>query len=662
MEEIIKKVKTPFNWRRFWVILITTVVGIVVVFGILVGYTYSYNKKVLPGVYLGKIPIAGMEAGELREFMDKMNDKLVDEGLTINYKTVDKEDSFKIYPVLVSESNSLELVRIDVDAEVKYLIDYGKAGNVFSRIGSILKARLSYPNITLHNIEIDETRLLEMLGSELSQYETQPQDAGVEISSIEPLQYEITSSTDGVIYDYKSILGQVVNSWEILQVAEDLQMEQSFVESKVKKEDVEKIEDRLGDIFDDGGLNLQYTDPHTRWEYEWWISLEQIKTWLNVQPTVENGFGFGLDDDELIGYLKDTVAIKVNREPRDAKFEFSEGDNKANEFQGSRPGIALDFEATYDLINQAILERTWHDEGITKSISLVTERIEPNVKTGDVNDLGITELLGIGTSDFSGSPRNRRVNIQNAVDKLNGILIPSGEQFSTIEFTKPFTIEGGYLAELVIKGDEIKPEIGGGLCQIGTTLFRMAMNSAMDITSRRNHSLVVSYYNDPTNGNPGTDATVYDPAPDFRFKNDTKNYVLLQAQVDWDEQILYFSLWGTNDGRKGYYSNPVVLEWIPYGETKEIETIKIDPGSRECQHAYTGANTTFTYTREDADGKKEERVFESHYRPLPQICLVGVAKTCSPSPDNPDEEVCVPISEVEIPVEEVVEGEEQIEE
>ncbi len=59
MEEIIKKVKTPFNWRRFWVILITTVVGIVVVFGILVGYTYSYNKKVLPGVYLGKIPIAG---------------------------------------------------------------------------------------------------------------------------------------------------------------------------------------------------------------------------------------------------------------------------------------------------------------------------------------------------------------------------------------------------------------------------------------------------------------------------------------------------------------------------------------------------------------------------------------------------------------------------
>lgn len=660
MEDILDKIKTPFNWRRFWVILISIIVGLTVLFGILVAYTYSYNKKVLPGVQLGEIPISGMEAGELRDFMDKMNDKLVDEGLTIEYKVGQKEDSFKIYPVLVSESNSLELVRIDVDAEVKYLIDYGKTGNVFSRIGSILKARLSYPQVTLSQIEIDETRLLEMLESELSQYETQPEDASVQISSIEPLQYEITSSTDGVIYDYKSILSQVVSNWEVLQVAEGLQMEQAFVKSKVKRDDVKIIEDRLGDIFDDGGINLQYTDPHTRWEYEWWINVGQIQTWLNVQPIEENGFGFGLDKDELVSYLKGTIASKVNREPRDAKFEFAEGDNKANEFQGSRPGIALGIEATYKLINRAILERTWHDEGITKSISIITEKVEPSVKTGDVNDLGITELLGIGTSDFSGSPKNRRANIQNAVDKLNGILIPPGEQFSTIEFTKPFTLEGGYLAELVIKGDEIKPEIGGGLCQIGTTLFRMAMNSAMEITSRRNHSLVVSYYDDPVNGNPGTDATVYDPAPDFRFKNDTEDYVLIQTQVDWDEQILYFSLWGTNDGRKGYYSNPVVLEWLPYEDTREIETIKIEPGTRECQHAYTGANTTFTYTREDIDGEKEERVFESHYRPLPEICLVGVEKSCSPSPDNPDEEVCIPASEVEPLVEEIGEGEEQV--
>ena len=68
------------------------------------------------------------------------------------------------------------------------------------------------------------------------------------------------------------------------------------------------------------------------------------------------------------------------------------------------------------------------------------------------------------------------------------------------------------------------------MCQIGTTLFRMSMNSGMPIVQRVNHSLVVSYYADPVNGNPGTDATVYVPYVDFKFNNDTGNYLLLQTE------------------------------------------------------------------------------------------------------------------------------------
>ena len=184
---------------------------------------------------------------------------------------------------------------------------------------------------------------------------------------------------------------------------------------------------------------------------------------------------------------------------------------------------------------------------------------------------------------------------------------------------------GGYLPELVIKGDEIKPEVGGGLCQIGTTLFRMAMSAGMEIVERRNHSLVVKYYNDPTNGNPGTDATFYDPKPDFRFRNDTANYVLIQTEMNTVTGELRFYLWGTNDGRKAYYSKPAVKRWIPYGAPKEIGTTKLKPGEKECQNAFKGADASFTYTREFSDGReKEETVYESHYRALPKICLVGV--------------------------------------
>jgi vancomycin resistance protein YoaR len=259
------------------------------------------------------------------------------------------------------------------------------------------------------------------------------------------------------------------------------------------------------------------------------------------------------------------------------------------------------------------------------ALPLVLEVAEAETDLSDTNNLGITEILGVGYSSFAGSPLNRVKNIQNGASKLHGLLIPPGETFSAIDHLRPFTIDAGYLPEKVIKGDEIVPEIGGGLCQIGTTLFRMAMNSGVDIAERRNHSLVVSYYNDPTNGLPGTDATIYEPAPDFKFTNDTENYVLIQAEVDTTNQDLFFTLWGTNDGRKGSYTLPQVSKWIEPGPAKIIETTKLAPGVRECQSAFRGANTSFTYTRSLPNGTTESEVFDSYYRPLPQICLVGVA-------------------------------------
>src|SRR5690606_1808590 len=142
------------------------------------------------------------------------------------------------------------------------------------------------------------------------------------------------------------------------------------------------------------------------------------------------------------------------------------------------------------------------------------------------------EILGVGYSNFAGSPANRVHNISIGAAKLDGLLIAPGEEFSLLNALRPFTVTAGYLPELVIKGDKITPEVGGGLCQIGSTTFRAAMNSGLSITERRNHSLVVSYYNDPRNGNPGTDATIYDGSPDFKFINDTGHHILIKTEMN----------------------------------------------------------------------------------------------------------------------------------
>jgi hypothetical protein len=142
--------------------------------------------------------------------------------------------------------------------------------------------------------------------------------------------------------------------------------------------------------------------------------------------------------------------------------------------------------------------------------------------------------------------------------------------------------------------------------------------------------LVVNYYLDPENHNPGTDATVYDPVVDFKFLNDTGNFLLLQTQVDYKKQLLTFTLWGKPDGRRGYYSKPLVKKWIPSGAPRKMEVDDLAPGVEECQELYTGAVASFIYTRFTSSSEEIKQVFDSYYRPLPKICRVGKteASTC----------------------------------
>jgi vancomycin resistance protein YoaR len=334
--------------------------------------------------------------------------------------------------------------------------------------------------------------------------------------------------------------------------------------------------------------------------------------------------------------------------PENAVFKM-EGD-KVVEFKASTNGLKIDIDKTYQDINTLFVTRSQPGIVATGTIRVAVIQVEPEVKTADVNNLGITDIIGIGISTFKDSHNNRIRNIANAVKRLNGSLIKPGEEFSANHYAGPYTAANGFLPEAVIKGDEIKNEIGGGMCQIGTTLFRMAMNSGMDITERRNHSLVVSYYADPVNGNPGTDATLYEPILDLKFKNDTGNYLLLQTDIDYKKQQLTFTLWGKPDGRSGSYTHPIVERWIGAGAPQMVETDTLPPGKEKCQSGFRGAVARFSYTRTTPSGEKIERVFESYYRPLPRICLVGKSTEVGPTdgeilPTDPTQTIVEPVVE-----------------
>lgn len=620
LNKITKKIKFPFSWRQIGIFLFILFILVVVLFSTVLAYGKFYETKVLPGIKVGHAPIGGMEREELTVFLEKMNDKLIETGLTFSYQVDDVKKDLIIYPVLVSEGGSIDLIRQDIEKETDFLLAYGKEGNIISNSFRALQIRLKKTDLPLSHFYIDRDNLLSILQDNLINFEQKPANANVIIESIAPLDYQVTSSTIGFIFDYNSSLDKALEQWKRLETIKvDLLLKK--YEPEVLEDDVLTIIDRLESIFSKGDLKLTFKDPQINFSREWILDLQKLKLWLEVQPQ-EKGFAFGLNKEKVLKFLQEEVANKINVQAQNAKFE-TDSNGRVIEFQGSRTGVEVDLEKTYEKINQAFITRTFQDNEIIKEVSIEVQITEPKINTGEANNLGISEILGVGISDYSHSSISRIKNIRNAVNKLNGLLIKPGEIFSTVEYTKPFTLEGGYVPELVIKGDEMKAEIGGGLCQIGTTLFRMAMNSGMEIVERRNHSLIISHYNDPVNHLPGTDATVYDPAPDFKFKNDTNNYILIQTYMDVATEQLFFTLWGTSDGRQGSYTHPVVDKWIPYGPVKNIETTKLAPGEKTCQNAFRGANAHFTYTRKFADGTVENKIFESHYRSLPMICLVG---------------------------------------
>ncbi len=479
------------------------------------------------------------------------------------------------------------------------------------------------------DVTVDETRLAEAIREAFTDGETEEVATDFDVTiTRDEVSVEVVPGIAGVHFAIASAMDELRKDAKDLTL-ETLAMRTVTEELDVSVAEAETLAAEAADAVNAAPYVVNATlsggEPKT-----WSVKAADVAEWIVPGRDAVGNLLVLLDPAStapFIGTLHDALDVPA----QNARFNIENG--RVVEFAGSESGTVVDDQVFFDAF-EAVL-------GTDDATIAVAMRVEePTITTENVNNLGISDILGVGTSSFAGSPANRRENIRHGAEKLNGLLIAPGETVSLLAQLRPFTISDGYLPELVIKGDEIKPEIGGGLCQIGTTTFRAVMNSGLKVVERRNHSLVVNYYNDPSNNNPGTDATIYDPSPDFKFMNDTGNYILFVTDVDNATSKLTFTFWGTSDGRQASYEPPQVLSWSGYGEPVYTETTSLAEGVTQCQSPHSGATTTFTYTVVYADGTTYEEEFSSSYRSLPKICLVGVVST--PAELEPDPELSPP--------------------
>ncbi len=235
-------------------------------------------------------------------------------------------------------------------------------------------------------------------------------------------------------------------------------------------------------------------------------------------------------------------------------------DNRATSFTPPQTGLEINIYSS-TLAAESVLENGGNN------LELKISESPPKTSLSELNGLGINELVGEGVSAFKGSPNNRRHNIAVGLEKFKGIIIPPNEEFSFNQYLGPVTAEVGFLPELVIKGSEgTIPELGGGLCQVSTTVFRAAMSAGFPITDRRNHAYAVQYYSPQ-----GTDATIYPGSADLKFINDTPASILVWA-YEKDPNTLIFDFYGTKDGRQVTLEKPIVYDKQADGSMKATWT------------------------------------------------------------------------------------------
>lgn len=289
----------------------------------------------------------------------------------------------------------------------------------------------------------------------------------------------------------------------------------------------------------------------------------------------------------------DPLIKKITIDPVDAVFTFANG--KVTAFRPSANGQKVDLDGLQKIIITKIpyILASNNPQSFVIKIPLMT--IKPKLSTNDANNLGIKELIGTGTSLFQHSIPGRIYNVELAASRINGALIAPGEEFSFAKTVGDVSAFTGYQQAYVIQNGKTVLGDGGGVCQVSTTLFRAVLNAGLPITERHAHAYRVGYYEE--DGPPGIDATVYVPSVDFRFKNDTGHYILIQTAVDPSLLRLTFYLYGQTDGRTVQMTTPVVSNIIPAPPPIYTDDPTLPKGTlKQVDFAANGATVKFSRT------------------------------------------------------------------
>jgi len=301
------------------------------------------------------------------------------------------------------------------------------------------------------------------------------------------------------------------------------------------------------------------------------------------------------------------VGAKIGRPARDARFKTRDG---SVTIIPSKNGIGPDIGALASRLTQVLAEK-----GAERAVKLRTTVAKPKLTTQMARDMGIKGRISRYTTTYASGNRPRVNNIHLLGDALDGTLVAPGKTFSFNGAVGQRTAAKGYQEANAIVNGKLVPQLGGGICQVGTTIFNAVYESGLPVVERRNHSFYISHY--PK----GRDATVSWGGPDMKFKNTTKDWVLVS--VSYTDSSITIALYGTDPG---YEVDSEVGKWrnMRPCPVEEVKDPKMTQGSRVVEDPGVDGRTITVKRIVSKDGKVVRTdTFLSVYKPKTEVVRVG---------------------------------------
>jgi vancomycin resistance protein YoaR len=574
--------------QRLALLLVVAVAG-----GAVLGFVFAGSpSRIAAGVSIDGVNVGGMTAGEARAKLERRAAALSEVPITF----IAAGHEWRLRPVSLG-------VETDWNAAVKLALDQGDGLapiRGFRRIGvRVFGADVSPPAQVL-----DKALAFEV--GRMSQVVNRPhRDAALVLRKLQPV---VVPAQAGHVLDREAASDVIVHSLAGFQrhrVALPVRTDEPSVRAadlvpvaaKVRRALARPVRMKLGVA-------------------SWWLPKRQLAAILSLPHDGASKLHVG--GPGATRYFA-KLGRGINKPARDATFRPLPSGRVV--VVPSRPGRAVNALATGRNVLAAALSP------IDRNASVVVMHAKPNRTTAQARALGITTRVGRYETIYGGDP-NRIHNVQLVAHLVDGKLIAPGATFSFNRATGERTADKGFREAPVIINGELTTGLGGGVCQVSTTVFNAAYEAGLPITARTNHALYISHYPQ------GRDATVNYPDVDLKFVNDTDHWLLLRTYVG--SYSLDVELYGAPLNRR------VVSETKPLVETGAAPLQRLpDPtmfaGSTVVEESGEPSRSTSVRRRVyTANGKLlYDNTWYSSYRGEPRVVHVGTKPRPKPKPPPP---------------------------